>query len=366
MKKINTQITTKISIVIALFFMAGIWQSCSNEDTPPPPKPLTAVKTEKVDNKTIKLVFNKEVEKVSAEKLENYTIMLGQKTVKPQKVTVAGQTVVLSFEKMFSSGDYTIKITNIKAEDGGVFEGDVKGFSHQTKWKKVENLAVKSGRYVELSAGEITDAVFTSFRFKDGEVKEFSAKDVFSETAALKNSDWDLVFSLDGIAMGIIANGTQSGGYPFAGKGFIFCVDEKVEEVKDAMKYQEYEKLFWGLGQQISADFGSAYGVNPFINYQDGGYNIWCIKDTEHAKDSPEFQQMVLGKESKTPFKILEKTIVFQTGDEKFYGKMIIDAIYKDNNAPAEVAKDYVYSLTFRYVIQEDGTNNLDIPIDVE
>lgn len=376
MKTMKTKITNKISIIMALFLMAGLWQSCS-EDTPPPP--LKAEVTEKVDNKTVKIIFDKKVEKESAEKPENYLLSLttnkGSENIVPQKATATGQIVVLTFEKMFKEGTYTLKINNVKGEDGGLFAGIASGFSHKTMWKKVENVQVKTSYALE----EKEPFILTLFRFKDQKTTEVNFFDIMTkpeEQKKFEKSEWDLLFYLNGNEFFILA---KKKNYAFVfkaeeSKGHIFSIKETADAIKSGGKYDKLTEEDDAAGVFVMSHLPKDSYKTPTYNYIYSaiyfGLNNkevvdWCVKE---SKSDEELEKLIkTDKYAKLPFKIYkDRTIVFKTGDGKRYGKMLIDAVYQDNKVPEVVPEDYVYNLKFRYVLSEEGSDNLDFPVDIE
>ncbi|MBV7441252.1 hypothetical protein KRX57_07450 [Weeksellaceae bacterium TAE3-ERU29] len=86
----------------------------------------------------------------------------------------------------------------------------------------------------------------------------------------------------------------------------------------------------------------------------------WCEKDNANPFDSAVKGNPLI------PFCIVKKnSIVFKTADGKF-GKLEMQSLYKGTPPNPLPAYYDQYYLTFRYVIQENGKNELDIPIDVE
>lgn len=376
MKTMRTKITNKISIIIALFLMAGLWQSCS-EDTPPPP--LKAEVTQKVDNKTVKIIFDKKVDKASAEKPENYLLSLttnkGTEDIVPQKATATGQTVVLTFEKMFKEGNYTIKINNVKGEDGGLFAGIAKGFTHKVMWKKIENMEVKTSTALE----EKAPWPLTTFSFKDQKRTEVSFLDIMTkpeERKKFQNSDWDILFYFNGNEFFIHANRSNII-FVHNEKGYIFSIKENADAIKSGAKYDKMKEEDTYGGVFVLADIPKSAresykfptGTYLYHVYYAGlkNYDVahWCVKE---SKNEEELVKLIGTKEyAKLPFKIYkDRTLVVKTGDGKRYAKMIVDAVYKDNKAPKVVPENYTYSLTFRYVLSEEGSDDLDFPVDIE
>ncbi|WP_430612779.1 HmuY family protein [Flavobacterium sp. JP2137] len=311
---------------------------CCKKDDDLPELPPEVVKTEVVDIHSVRLFFNKDIEVASGSTLSHYELNAEVDKVDayPIKAAVDGRVVTLSFKKEFRAPrDNQLLIKEVRSSTGArVFEKYFVAFYYipDIKWKKVEELSVPV-----LSEDEAIDPenwVYFSLENK--------AQVAFADVQNSEN--WDVAFSFDDMTMPIFGNDPlcQPGG-----KGKIGLITRDVQEVKQLSDNDfDLEKCY-----NVTSEFDF-----PIVHLSRIG---WCRTRPDENGDIPE---MYIG----PPFEVVpERTIVVKLGKGTKYAKIQMLGMYKGNPV-APTADQERYILTFRYVIQEDGSSNLDIPIDVD
>lgn len=310
---------------------------------------------------TIKLVFSAKIDEKEATLTTNYVVKneKGEK-INPEKAEVKGKELLLTFKEEFTTGDYSIGISNLKFVKG-FFAIDKESHSFvyvgnfKTKWVQITNMPLQ----------------FKGYRTDESKI-------YFSLTERRKNNfskidRWDIYFGFDFLWFAIYANqeiydrvgdDNQRGN-----EGKIWGIDENIMNVNKVIDYQgiiDNVRFTEGAdkigGEKIIADSrvskaNPLYFVVPLF--------IKDVEDPYELRRKLELEEITREEYGSIPFKVLpNKTILFKTIKGK-YGKMELQSIYKDNKKPEKMTEDYIFYLTFRYVIQEDGSGNLDIPLDI-
>lgn len=310
---------------------------------------------------TIKLVFSASIDEKEAKITTNYVVKneKGEKLT-PEKAEVKGKELLLTFKEKFTTGDYSIGISNLKFVKG-FFAIDKESHSFiyvgnfKTKWVQITNMPLQVKGYR-------TDESKIYFSLTERRKNNFS-----------KIDRWDIYFGFDLIWFSISANqefydrvGNEN---KRRNEGKVFGIDENIMNVKKVSDYQDIiDNVKFGEGsiniggEKITADYrvsktNPLYFLVPLF--------IKDVEDPYELKRKFELGEITLEEYGSIPFKVLpNKTILFKTIKGK-YGKMELQSIYKDNKKPEKMTEGYIYHLTFRYVIQEDGSGNLDIPLDI-
>ncbi len=307
----------KILISILFIGLAIAFQSCLRDDDSVVKMPLKVIKIEGVNKNSLKIVFDKEVDKATAGRVDNYQINNLGAYLTPIKVTVGNKEVLIVFkENLMQVSNIWLRIKDVKAQDGATITVNQDYLDLSSKisfppmWVSVKDLKIPIDKII-------------SFNFSKEKATPIKVADLYS------SNNWDLFFRLNNTME--IVSCSKMEGYP--GKGFMCATTTASENVKKGDNY--LKKPF-------------KPGVAAKLNYPTGK-DIWCERQGGNPNDKTK------------PFTILNKTFVFKTAKGK-YGKMKIYSIYK-GKTPNPVPDDFKnYYLSFDYVVQTDGTDNLDIP----
>ncbi len=317
----------KYGFFILLVTSIFLWQCKKDDDIPElPPEVVNSVVE---DAFTVKLIFNKEMESTVASNVQNYA--LENESINPIKAVSNRKEVMLTFEQKLQSGAYyTLKLKNLKSTTGGqILEGYSIYFSVDFKeevrlWRKEIEFYVPA--VTEEEREDPNNWTLYSLR----ENKQIPS----SEFATDK---WDVLFVLDDMDMLIGANDQFCG---FNGLGKIGLMMRDIETVTAPGESTFLEKC-----QSVPVEYGKIPGRDPIVPG-------WCQKIDEEQEGGP--------------FELVpNRTLLLKLADGKRYAKMQMLGLYKGNptNPTADQER---YHISFRYVIQDDGTPNLNIPIDLD
>lgn len=315
-------------VLVLLITLANTLQSCLRDGDPHIKIPLEFKEVEAINLTTIKLKFNKNLDKATASKLENYFIIdiydSSEVRILPIKTKVQGSDVLLIFAKnIIKKGvRYQVTFKNLTSTDGSVLGsyGFNKGASStdfeifpELEWVSKSLPIKRNTRYY--------------FNFAKKKLVTIPDDDVGNSL------EWDFYIELNGYML-ITPNASEVEGA--SGSGKMVSTDDSLGKVKKGEPY-------------IQAGGAKNQGLSILAPYVDINRLPWCKR----------IDNNYFGDETK-PVEVLDKTIVFRTakGD---YGKMKIHSVYK-GNPPNPVPTSFKnYLLKFDYVVQTDHSDNLDI-----
>lgn len=286
----------------------------------------------------------------------NFSLKIGETVLQPIQVDVNYYSVSLTFQEPFENGDYELTMTHIVAKNLAVIENKVYSFTYNgaiveedlpTQWFYFENIELRNLAdqqgpntllYVDWDKG------LTARYHEDIDYEiSFVFDKYFTDIKGFYNSDQGGLFGL-------------------------MVLDMPIEEVTDISPY--IDKFYQTTSREPRFSSTQPYGFNynDFSPY----FLPWCIVDVEDPyalnyniqrynlplyNNEVEYQYDPIH-----PIKIIpNRTIIFKTNRGK-YGKMEMTSIYENNEQPEMVPYNYLYHLSFRGVVQQDGSTNLDIP----
>ncbi len=385
-------IATAMCLTMVLFMTScGDDHECPKPEKHECPTPEPKASELKVfDHKVIhgkKLVysFDKELKKELAEKTTAYKVTkkdgkevpvskVELNVYKPHYPEVKVTDVTLILGESLKTGDYTVSFNGLEATDGTKLKEDAtkQVFNYKSVWKKVENLKVETFTYEKVNRKyvpkspydqDVMPVIYSLTNNK--EIKHNTRKEVYEAI------DWDIMFSFQSkktergdIKLKLIIGGDESiepknrsilgCGLQYSKEGF-----KPVKNVDDIKEIRIAKSNPFTRTMNLEAEEGEVFGCIDTAGGLSQGQLQSFKKDDLGWYEENEWEES--DNKPIQPATIL----VFKTRDGK-YGKLEILSLYK-GEAPTSVNWDFKdYYLTFRYVFQEDGSTNVDIPVDID
>lgn len=302
----------------------------------------------------INLSFNGELDYTEGvnNDINNFKLKVGDETLFPSQVDVLFNRLSLTFDNPFENGNYELTMTNVKAINMAVIENETYSFTY-TGNVIVEELPTQWFYFEDIPL-QCTSSLSSQTLYIDWD------KGLLSQF--VDEIDYDLYMFFDKYSAAIYSNYI-----PFEGVLGLCVVEESIENVTDISPYidilyaytnREYRRSIYTPYEY------SNYGLTPY-------YRPWCAVDVEDVfafnyeielYNLPEYNFEYNHYNPTIPFRIIpDRTIVFKTNRGK-YGKMEMTGLYENDMPPDMVPHDYTYSLSFKGVVQQNGSTNLDIP----